>query len=114
MPIQKNQAASRTRRPPSIGIVVFVFMALPAGAAISACGTTKTTAQGTQPAATAVRPATAETPFDELIQTNAKRMLDEGKQIFRFDTFGSEDFWGGKLGLHRAIVGEKLAVWDPV
>ena len=42
MPIQKNQAASRTRWPPSIGIVVFVFMALPAGAAISACGTTKT------------------------------------------------------------------------
>jgi hypothetical protein len=32
-------------------------------------------------------------------------MLDEGKRIFRFDTFGSEDFWGGKLRLHEAIAG---------
>jgi hypothetical protein len=34
-------------------------------------------------------------------------MLEEGKQIFRFDTFGSEDFWGGKLRLHEAIAGAK-------
>ena len=46
--------------------------------------------------------------FDEQIQDNAKRMLEEGKQIFRFDTFGSEDFWGGKLRLHEALAGEKL------
>ena len=37
-----------------------------------------------------------------------QRMLEEGKQIFRFDTFGSEDFWGGKLRLHEALAGEKL------
>ena len=35
-------------------------------------------------------------------------MLEEGKRIFRFDTFGSEDFWGGKLRLHEALAGEKL------
>ena len=46
--------------------------------------------------------------FDEQIQINAKRMLEEGKQIFRFDTFGSEDFWGGKLRLHEALAGAKL------
>jgi hypothetical protein len=34
-------------------------------------------------------------------------MLAEGMQTFRFDTFGSEDFWGGKLKLHQAIQGEK-------
>jgi hypothetical protein len=34
-------------------------------------------------------------------------MLEEGKRIFRFDTFGSEDFWGGKLRLHEAIAGAK-------
>lgn len=28
-------------------------------------------------------------------------------RTFRFDTFGSEDFWGGKLKLHQAIQGEK-------
>jgi hypothetical protein len=29
-----------------------------------------------------------------------------GRKIFRFDTFGDEAFWGGTLGLHRAIAGE--------
>jgi hypothetical protein len=46
--------------------------------------------------------------YDRQIQENAARMLKDGQQIFRFDTFGSEDFWGGKLRLHEAIAGEKL------
>jgi hypothetical protein len=32
-------------------------------------------------------------------------MLDEGRQIFRQDTFGDEIFWGGTLRLHEAIAG---------
>ncbi len=51
--------------------------------------------------------------FDAAIDQNAQKMLDEGRRIFRFDTFGSEDFWGGKLGLHRAIVGQKLGGVGP-
>ena len=39
--------------------------------------------------------------FDATITQNAQRMLDEGRQIFRYDTFGSEDFWGGKLRAAR-------------
>src|SRR6266571_4064714 len=31
--------------------------------------------------------------------------LAEGRHIFRFDTFGDEDFWGGTLRLHQAIEG---------
>ena len=57
------------------------------------------------------RPANSTTRssgYDRQIQDNAARMLKEGQQIFRFDTFGSEDFWGGKLRLHEAIAGEKL------
>ena len=50
----------------------------------------------------------AQHDYDDQIQDNAKRMLEEGKKIFRFDTFGSEDFWGGQLRLHEAIVGQKL------
>ncbi|MGQ0834177.1 MAG: hypothetical protein ACT4O5_04505 [Gammaproteobacteria bacterium] len=46
--------------------------------------------------------------YDQQIQDHAARMLEEGRKIFRFDTFGSEDFWGGKLRLHEAIVGTKL------
>jgi hypothetical protein len=35
--------------------------------------------------------------------TSAAEMIAEGRQTFRFDTFGDEDFWGGKLRLHEAI-----------
>ena len=38
---------------------------------------------------------------------HAQAMLNEGKRIFRFDTFGSEAFWGDALQLHKAIAGEK-------
>ncbi|WP_350159275.1 hypothetical protein [Bdellovibrio sp. 22V] len=34
-------------------------------------------------------------------------LLSDGRDIFRFDTFGSEAFWGGKLKIHRAIIGAK-------
>jgi hypothetical protein len=43
--------------------------------------------------------------FDQLIRRNAQEMIREGREIFRFDTFGDEDFWGGLLGLHKAIEG---------
>jgi len=43
--------------------------------------------------------------FDELIILNGDRMIADGKQIFRFDTFGDEDWWGGQLELHKAIAG---------
>ena len=46
--------------------------------------------------------------YDQQISENAQRMMEQGKQIFRYDTFGSEDFWGGKLRLHESIAGQKL------
>ncbi len=46
--------------------------------------------------------------FDRLIARNSRQMLEQGRQTFRFDTFGDEDFWGGALGLHRAIEGARL------
>ena len=41
--------------------------------------------------------------YDEAISHNAQQMLAEGKQTFRFDTFGSEAFWGDTLKLHSAV-----------
>jgi hypothetical protein len=35
--------------------------------------------------------------------TSAAKMIVDGRDTFRFDTFGDEDFWGGKLRLHEAI-----------
>ena len=37
---------------------------------------------------------------------HARQLLDEGRRIFRFDTFGSEAFWS-KTRLQDAIAGEK-------
>src|SRR4051812_26015494 len=45
--------------------------------------------------------------FGDESKANADRLYDEGKRIFRDDTFGSEAFWGDTLQLHRAILGEK-------
>jgi hypothetical protein len=35
----------------------------------------------------------------------AIKEIRKGRQHFRYSTFGSEDFWGGALGLHEAIAG---------
>jgi hypothetical protein len=37
------------------------------------------------------------------ITENANEMLEKGKAVFRFETFGDEVFWTDKLQLHRAI-----------
>jgi len=38
---------------------------------------------------------------------NSRQMFEDGRKTFRFDTFGDEAFWGGKLKLHQAIAGEQ-------
>lgn len=48
------------------------------------------------------------TAVDRANLENAERLANQGRQIFRFDTFGDEDFWGGTLGLHKAIEGAKF------
>jgi hypothetical protein len=45
--------------------------------------------------------------YDNASNRYVKRLLQDGKQIFRYDTFGSEAFWGDALELHKAIAGEK-------
>ena len=46
--------------------------------------------------------------FDRQISENARVMMDQGKQIFRYDTFGDEVYWSDKLKLHHAIQGTKF------
>jgi mono/diheme cytochrome c family protein len=36
---------------------------------------------------------------------NARALVEQGRKIFRFDTFGDEEFWGDALKLHQAIAG---------
>ena len=42
---------------------------------------------------------------DAAIRDHAAKLVREGREIFRSDTFGSEAFWGGALRLHEAIAG---------
>jgi hypothetical protein len=63
-------------------------------------GTIATTAAAVAVAAT---PNRAESDGD--IARNAQRMLDEGRRIFRHDTFGDEAFWSDALLLNKAIAG---------
>jgi hypothetical protein len=46
--------------------------------------------------------------FDQTIVDHSKQLVDEGRQIFRFDTFGDESFWGDTLQLHKAIAGSQF------
>ena len=41
--------------------------------------------------------------LDPDLAAQAARLLAEGRQTFRFDTFGDEDFWTGKLRLNEAV-----------
>jgi hypothetical protein len=58
----------------------------------------------TDPVVKAQRIPTGE--FDDKIEEHSKNLRESGREIFRYDTFGSEAFWGGKLGLHRAVAGQ--------
>ena len=47
-------------------------------------------------------------------QANEKAsLISQGKQTFRYDTFGDEDFWGGALKLHQAIEGAQFGGVGP-
>jgi hypothetical protein len=79
---------------PSLAILAFAFTAF-------AC-------RSLRPEKTAPQnPAVKEISGRSDIAEYADHMIEEGRKIFRYDTFGSEDYWGGKLRLHEAIAGEK-------
>src|SRR5438270_1072027 len=44
---------------------------------------------------------------------NALDLVTRGQQIFRFDTFGDQTFWGDTLKLHQAIEGAALGGVGP-
>src|SRR5512140_547217 len=76
---------------------LFLFAAI---AALSSCKTLQGgEAAGGQAAAV---PAASDG-----IEENSRKLFAQGRDVFRDDTFGSEDFFGGTLQLHRAIEGQK-------
>lgn len=55
-----------------------------------------------------VETGSTDTSFNTLSKNGKgkKGLIEEGKQIFRFDAFGDEDFWSGLLHIDKAIAGE--------
>ena len=47
------------------------------------------------------------TAADAAISTQGELLVQQGRQIFRYDTFADQDYWG-LLGLHQAIEGASL------
>src|SRR5882672_4645104 len=44
---------------------------------------------------------------DKKVDDDAQATIDLGREIFRFDTFGDEAWWGDTLKLHQAIAGAR-------
>src|ERR1051325_1451976 len=47
----------------------------------------------------------AQKAHDDVIDANSNRMVTQGRDIFRNNTFGDEVFWGDTIKLHQAIAG---------
>ncbi len=55
--------------------------------------------------ASAQAPST--TAYDRAVTQNVQQLFEEGRRIFRYDTFGDEVFWSDTLKLHQVIAGAK-------
>ena len=47
------------------------------------------------------------------VADSAQSQLEEGRRVFRYETFGDEALWGDTLKLHQAIAGAKLGGVGP-
>lgn len=57
--------------------------------------------------------AQSQSPNQDPTAANAIQLVTQGRQIFRFDTFGDQAFWGDALKLHQAIEGSALGGVGP-
>lgn len=56
----------------------------------------------------AANPVSAQTA-----SASAAQNFEQGRRVFRFDTFGDQSFWRDALKLHQAIEGSKLGGVGP-
>ena len=81
---------------------------------LCALGCTSNTGLSDSPAGSADQLAASARDDDHKNEDAPRRVrLTEGRHIFRFDTFGDEDFWGGTLQLHKTIEGSALGGVGP-
>ena len=80
-------------------------MVLPAAAALMLAGALLLNVSAVSKP-TAGRPAPANSISEQ-------RLFSQGRDVFRYDTFGDQGFWGDSLQLHKAIEGSKLGGVGP-
>ena len=51
--------------------------------------------------------------FDTLVSQHNSSLVEQGRETFRYATFGDEAWWGGQLQLHKAIEGSKFGGVGP-
>lgn len=90
----KRMAAEKFARS-ILGITTVALVGAIAGALLVGCGTKTTPAEETTPVTTESGPAMTEETSPE--------MIAEGQGIFRFDTFGNEQFWTDKLKMNEVV-----------
>lgn len=88
----------------AVAMTVLCFVQAACGGDDDDNGGTSTDAAATGDAAP-TQDASPGAPKDPVKDT-AARLIDEGRETFRNDTFGDEAFWGDALRLHEAIAGE--------
>jgi mono/diheme cytochrome c family protein len=63
--------------------------------------------------AAAAEAARADARGRDVVGDHVEQMIRDGRETFRFDTFGDEKFWGDTLGLHKALEGAALGGVGP-
>jgi mono/diheme cytochrome c family protein len=79
---------------------VTVFLALGILMVFSVCGTQQTANERARPASSAAGEPTGAGPATDDM---SPQTLSQGREIFRFDTFGNEPFWTDTLRMHEVI-----------
>ena len=51
--------------------------------------------------------------YEDRTSRHVEQLFEEGRRVFRYDTFGDEAFWGDTLKLHHAIEGERFGGVGP-
>lgn len=98
---QPHATSERPRARWALTVGRLVFLLLAVGVLFKLSGSSS--AQAHRQAQSATPPASSQ----------AARLAEQGREVFRFDTFGDQAFWGDSLKLHTAIEGAKLGGVGP-
>jgi hypothetical protein len=79
-----------------------IALRLIAAAAIATAACSNNSAPAPSPSG---KPAAPRADASDPVSTLALKTVADGKQVFRYETFGDQDFWGGTIRLHDAIQG---------